>query len=343
MSGLAHVAAFLGGAAVVVAVVLSAVKTVVLPHGRGARLTGVLFVGVRRLIELHERLPAAARRRHRAMSLYAPVSLVLLPFVWLSGTMLGLTAMFWGLGTHPLRAAFKLAGSSMLTLGFADVSDLPREVLSFLSAGLVIAVLGLLLVTYLPSIYAAYSARETAVTSLDVVAGAPPRVSALLVRHHRIGGVDRLDEVWRTWRDWFTSAAESHTALPAVVLFRSGDPERSWLRAAETVLDAAGMQLAIGEERNAEAALCIRAGYVALRAIAEFYRFEVTTDPGPDDPITVGRADFDAVVATLEAAGVPLPADRDQAWRDWAGWRVNYDEVVRQLAELTATELTPPS
>jgi len=55
-------------------------------------------------------------------------------------------------------------------------------------------------------------------------------------------------------------------------------------------------------------------------------------NPAPGDPISVDRATFDAVVAQLEGAGVPLRPDRDQAWRDFAGWRVNYDQVLLNLA-----------
>jgi hypothetical protein len=37
---------------------------------------------------------------------------------------------------------------------------------------------------------------------------------------------------------------------------------------------------------------------------------------------------------------VPLKADRDQAWRDWAGWRVNYDRVLVSLTQLV---VAPPA
>ena len=42
----------------------------------------------------------------------------------------------------------------------------------------------------------------------------------------------------------------------------------------------------------------------------------------------------------LAGAGVPLKADREQAWRDFAGWRVNYDSVLLALAELM---MAPPA
>jgi hypothetical protein len=38
---------------------------------------------------------------------------------------------------------------------------------------------------------------------------------------------------------------------------------------------------------------------------------------------------------------VPLKADLDQAWRDFAGWRVNYDRVLLSLAALTVAPYAP--
>jgi hypothetical protein len=42
----------------------------------------------------------------------------------------------------------------------------------------------------------------------------------------------------------------------------------------------------------------------------------------------------------MAAAGVAIKADRDQAWRDFAGWRVNYDTVLIALCSLT---VAPPA
>ena len=38
---------------------------------------------------------------------------------------------------------------------------------------------------------------------------------------------------------------------------------------------------------------------------------------------------------------MPLKADLEQAWRDFAGWRVNYDRVLLSLAELTMAPYAP--
>jgi hypothetical protein len=42
----------------------------------------------------------------------------------------------------------------------------------------------------------------------------------------------------------------------------------------------------------------------------------------------------------LRAVDVPLKRDLDQAWRDFNGWRVNYDQVLVQLCALT---MAPPA
>lgn len=45
-------------------------------------------------------------------------------------------------------------------------------------------------------------------------------------------------------------------------------------------------------------------------------------------------------MAFIEHEGVPIKADRERAWRDFAGWRVNYDTVLLALANLTSA---PPA
>jgi hypothetical protein len=67
-----------------------------------------------------------------------------------------------------------------------------------------------------------------------------------------------------------------------------------------------------------------------------FFGIPYDSDPKPDDPISIDRSEFDEVAAQLEAGGVPLKADLDQAWREFAGWRVNYDSVLLAIAGFLA-------
>ncbi len=46
------------------------------------------------------------------------------------------------------------------------------------------------------------------------------------------------------------------------------------------------------------------------------------------------RVEFEAVLDQLSQAGLPVKQDRQQAWNDFAGWRVNYDRVLLLLCAL---------
>ena len=87
--------------------------------------------------------------------------------------------------------------------------------------------------------------------------------------------------------------------------------------------------------------MCIRSGFLALREIANVFGQPFDADPGPQDPISIARAEFNEVFDVLLAAGLPMVEDRDAAWRSFAGWRVNYDAVLLQLAALIMAPYAP--
>ena len=76
----------------------------------------------------------------------------------------------------------------------------------------------------------------------------------------------------------------------------------------------------------------IRTGTLSLRRVCVFFGFDYDPDPQPTDPISITRTEFDEIYDGFSAAGMRLVADRDQAGRDHAGWRVNYDLPLRSLA-----------
>jgi hypothetical protein len=151
-----------------------------------------------------------------------------------------------------------------------------------------------------------------------------------------IQGLDDISELWPMWQVWFETVEETHTALEPLVFYRSPQPNRSWVTAAGTVLDTASIVAStLDRPRDPQAELCIRAGYICLRRIAVLFGIPFAEDPDPAGPISVTREEYDAVCAALEKVGIPLKADREQAWRDFRGWRVNYDAVLVGLAVMT--------
>jgi len=250
--------------------------------------------------------------------------------------------MYWSLGVRPWRAAVALSGSSIFTLGFAAPRNLPTTFLAFSEAIFGIGLLAML-ISYLPSMYQSFSRREAAVASLDVRAGTPPTAAGMLIRFSTIEGWERLSDAWRTWEAWFVDVTETHTSLPALVFFRSPHWEHSWVTASGAVLDTASLVAStVDRPRSPDAELCIRAGYIALRRIADFFAIPHPSDPHwPAEPISIDRREFDDVCRRLTEAGVPLKPDLEQAWRDFAGWRVNYDRVLLSLASLTMAPYAP--
>jgi hypothetical protein len=327
------------GAAIVVATVLSAAQTLAVPRATPLWITRWVFVGVGLAFTPARRL-GDYRRRDRALALYAPLSLLTLPLVWLTFVLAGFTLVYLALG-QDLGDAILESGSSLLTLGFREPPGTGPAVLAFVEAGLGLGLVALL-ISYLPSIYASYSRREVMVTGLETQAGSPPGAVELLSRLAAIEGFDELDGFWADWSRWFADIEETHCSTPSLVLFRSPQPDRSWVTAAGAVLDAAALvssTLDLGRRPAAE--LCLRSGYLALRRIADFFGMPYDADPRPDDPISISRAEYDEARAALVAAGAAVRPDAERAWRDFAGWRVNYDVVLRRFAGLADVPTAP--
>ncbi len=336
-----RVPVFVIGIAIVVATLLSAVRAFVLPRSERDLLMRWVFLFTRRLFEFRLRWAKTYRQRDRVMAYYAPVSLLMLLPVWLFLVEIGFSLMFWTAGTESYFEAFRISGSSLLTLGFAREEGWLDTNLAFVEAVLGL-ILVALLIAYLPTMYSAFSQREQNVTMLEVYANTPPSPIQMITRLYRIHGLENLEDFWERWEAWFAAMAESHTSLAALVFFRSPVPEQSWLTASGAVLDAAALLLsAVDIPRTPEAQLCLRAGYVTLRRIADFFRIPYDPNPHfPTLPISITRAEFDAACAELAAEGVPLKADLDQAWLDFGGWRVNYDRVLIALCSMT---MAPPA
>jgi hypothetical protein len=334
------VVVFVFGAFLVAGTLSAAVRAVVVPRGTPVLLTRIVFSAIRKLFDLWGKRARSYEDRDRAMALYAPLSLLSLAFVWLALVLAGYTAMFWAIGVNPVRDAFRLSGSSMLTLGVAAFPDLPTTVLGFSEAALGLSLLALL-ITYLPSVYATFSRREQMVALLEVRAGSPPSAVELIERYALIGWVDQLHELWSQWETWFVDIEESHTSLPALVFFRSPQPDRSWVTAAGTVLDTGAFVASSFPSHHPDAEVCVRSGSLALRRIADY--FAIPYDPAPrrGDPISVSREEYEAMHARLSRAGVSLRPVTEETWLDFAGWRVNYDTVLLSLASLTMAPYAP--
>ncbi len=329
------------GFAIALWTVGSAIRTTVLPRSAQVAISRWTFRSIRRLFQVRLVRTTDFAVRDRVMALFGPVSLLALPLAWLFLIGVAYALMFWALDTSSFSDAISLSGSSLTTLGFVPAETLTERILAFTEAGLGLILIALL-ITFLPSIYAAFVRRETQVALLEVRAGDPPSAVEMLVRHNRIGWIDNMNSTWLDWERWFAEIEESHTTFPVLAFFRSPQPQRSWVTASGTVLDAGSLYASCLEGvAVGPAGVCIRSGFLALRRLADFYGIEFDHDVSPDDPISISRQEFDVAWEQMADAGMALKADQDQAWRDYAGWRVNYDVVLLALAEVTMAPYAP--
>ena len=331
------------GVVIVFLVLSAAVRTVVVPRAEQVLLNRVVFRVTRVCFEMFAKESRPYKERDRVMARYAPTALMLLPFVWMSGVVVGFSAIFWGIRVRPYEHALVLAGSSATTLGFERSEGLGVHLLVIAEAMIGLGLVALL-ISFLPTMYGHFSKREVLVTqihnwSVDEVGASP---ATMLIRAHRINGFDRLHNAWVNWETWFVELEETHTSFPALAFFRSPTPDRSWVTMSGVVLDGAALFLScVNTQTDPQAAITIRAGYLSLHHIADYFSIPHDPAPSPDDPISVTKEEFLAVYEQLAAEGVPVRADRDKAWRDFCGWRVNYDQTLTQLASLTTAPWQP--
>src|SRR6187551_596341 len=131
-----RIVAFAAGIAIVIGIILSAVRTFVLPRSSPTLLTRAIFLTMRDLFSVAEKRATTYEQRDRILALYAPLSLLAMPPVWLICVLIGFMAMFWAVGDRSWYQALRISGSSLLTLGFVPLDRLLEVLLGYSEATL---------------------------------------------------------------------------------------------------------------------------------------------------------------------------------------------------------------
>jgi hypothetical protein len=332
MEAVRVLAAVVGGLAVVWAL-LEAIRAFVVPRGVQLR-SRVVFYWVFRLLRTIVRLRGAVEREAvDAIMVYgAPVAVLGLPFLWLITTLLGFGGIFWAVDGGSFGDAIVVSGSSLFTLGFERPEGVGGAIAAFADATIGLGLLALV-ITYLPTLNAAFSRRESIVAMLDTRAGSPPDALTLIERHHVFAGIETLDALWPEWERWIVDVGETHYTHPMLVFFRSSEPWHSWVTAVATLLEAANFRLSAIQASgagNAAAWMFYRAGLGAVGRLRAFFAYRI--DDRDVEP--VDRGEFERVLVHLREVGVPVVEDHDLAWERFCRRRADYEPVVDALARL---------
>lgn len=325
--------AFAGGVVVIVATFTSVVGTLIVPRDTPARVAGYLSRVFMPAFRVLARRFRSYEAKDNLLAFQAPLFLIALLATWLALLVVGYGLLLWAVTTEGIGGALREAGSSLLTLGFAATRAGGATAVDLVAAasGLVIVAL---LIGYLPALYGAFNRRERLVTLLESRAGAPGWGPELLWRHQRIGILDSLPHFYERWEEWCADVAETHSTYPILLFFRSPHPLRSWLTGLVAVLDSAALYLALCPQgAPSQARLCLRMGFVSLRTLADTMYLSYDPDPRPDAPMHLTYEEYRSGVERLAEVGFPLERSAEEAWADFRGWRVNYEEIALALAD----------
>jgi hypothetical protein len=191
------------------------------------------------------------KRRETYLSIFGPLSLLMLLSVWAAGIITGFAMVHWGLGTPlnisggsaPFSTYLYMSGTTFFTLGLGDVTPLAPSgrALVVVQAGVGFGFLAIV-IAYLPVLYQAFSRREVSISLLDARAGSPPNAGELLRRHGQ--DMKELDQLLYDWERWSAELLESHLSYPVLGYFRSQHTNQSWLAALTAILDTCALVIA---------------------------------------------------------------------------------------------------
>lgn len=332
----------------------AAIRTFLLPRVANVRLSRLVSKAVGAVFGA----VAGPRRsypvRDQILSLYASIVLLSYQALWLAMSVIAFGFGFVAAGVPSYGRAFEMSGSSLFTLGLISGNGGVQLTIGFVEAAIGLTLLALL-IAFIPTLYTAFQRRELSVARLAVRAGVPATPWGVLEVAQSVKSFDALDKLWLEWEQWFIDVGETHTTLTILNFYRSPNPNQTWIGAAATVLDAAAIfNAAVDVPPSPTAGLCIRSGWISLRRLADYFRIPYPINPKPTDPISISRHEFDLVLEHLDKSGVPLVADHDAAWRDFQGWRVNYDAIIEasydrftcprlEWSQVAVQPLLPPS
>ncbi|MGH9684821.1 MAG: potassium channel family protein [Candidatus Acidiferrales bacterium] len=335
----------IGGLVIVLVVLWEAFETIILPRRVTRRFrftvlvyrsTWVPWRGIAHMIR-------AGKRRETFLSIYGPLSLLVLFVLWAVALIIGFGLLYYGAsrrdGFSPaLGTCFYMSGTNFFTLGLGDV--LPHtsieRFLAVVESGLGFGFLALI-ISYLPVIYQAFSRREVSIVLLDARAGSPPTAAELLRRHTSPRGYEALQQLLSDWERWSADLLESHISYPVLSYFRSQHNNESWLAALTAILDTSALMIVHADEvcsRQARLtfAMCRHAIVDLAQVFAAAPRTVVHDRLPPED--------FARLRVVLSQTGFPL-SESPEMLSKLAKLRQMYEPYVVALAAFLYMELPP--
>lgn len=328
------------GALLIAFVLWDVFETIVLPRRvtRQIRLTRLFYRLTWFPWHTIARYIKKLKRREKFLSIFGPLSLLALLFVWALSVVLGFAMIHWAMGSNlgggvdhsSFLTDFYFSGTTFFTLGLGDIAPIGRvaRVITVFEASIGFGMLALV-IGYLPVLYQAFSRREVNISMLDARAGTPPTASELLRRHQEAQSLDSLSDWLRDWEMWAADLMESHLSYPVLCFFRSQHDNQSWLAALSTVLDVCSLvMVGVDGIPKWQAQLTFKMARHALVDISQIF----DTSPVKQDGSRLIDAELSRLRAELSAQGI-LISDQPGDTQTLAELRALYEPYSRVLSD----------
>ena len=181
-------------------------------------------------------------RREGVLSIYGPLSLLLLITLWGIALAVSFGLLQWSVrlqspeNSPTFAHDLYLSSRTLVTLNDGTPQNTASRFLSVCEGGLGLAFLGLV-IGYLPVLYQAFARREVVISLLDARAGSPPSAGGLLGTTPF--EADGIIEQLRRWESWMAQLLEMQISFPMLGYFRSQHSNQAWLTALVACVDYA--------------------------------------------------------------------------------------------------------
>src|SRR5438552_849720 len=329
------------GLVLVVGVLRDAFETIILPR----RVSGVRFSKVFYRVSWKPWAAVARRmgsgdRRETFLSVYGPLSLLILLVLWGILLITGFALLLWAANFDVGLSAFGhlyVSGTSFTTLGIGDFTphtDLARFV-TVVEAATGFGFLAIV-ISYLPILYQSFSRREIVISMLDEWCGSPPSAGDLIRRVVQAGAVDDLRPLMARWEEWTAELLESHLSYQVLSYFRSQHENQSWLAALTAMMDVSTVwQAAKAEGKTWTARRMYAIGRHALGDLSQILR----ASPRFDGPDRLTEAEDRSIHQDMAEAGAKV--DFDLFWDRLKKLRKGYEPYASALSEELLMDLPP--